>query len=132
VSSSPSHRPRAYLPLSWPKHGHDLLYVGGEFRRLAKARRVPLWCHGPAPLGEKPLPHKPRQNGNAHELLRAVEQLAEFGHGHAEAGAKRALQPVIDLLAKTRMGLNDRNRYVFESRKHPKDGGSKGISRQQA
>jgi hypothetical protein len=23
------------------KHGHDLLYAGGEFRRLAKARRVP-------------------------------------------------------------------------------------------
>ena len=49
------------------------------------------------------------------------------------AGAKRALQPVIDLLAKTRTGLTDRSRFVFESRKHGKDGSSsKGISRQQA
>jgi integrase len=48
------------------------------------------------------------------------------------AGAKRFLQPVIDALAKTRTGLTDRSRYVFESRKHTKAGGSKGISRQQA
>jgi integrase len=48
------------------------------------------------------------------------------------AGAKRALQPVIDALAKTRTGLTDRSRFVFESRKHTKDGGSKPISRQQA
>jgi integrase len=48
------------------------------------------------------------------------------------AGAKRALQPVIDALAKTRTGLTDRTRYVFESRKHTTDGGSKPISRQQA
>lgn len=47
------------------------------------------------------------------------------------AGAKRALQPVIDQLAKTRTGLTDRSRYVFESRKR-RHGQSSHISRQQA
>jgi integrase len=48
------------------------------------------------------------------------------------AGAKRALQPVIDALAKTRTGLTDRSRFVFESRKHDTQGNSRPVSRQQA
>jgi integrase len=47
-------------------------------------------------------------------------------------GAKRALQPVIEALAKTRTGLTDRSRYVFESRKRDAQGNSRPVSRQQA
>jgi integrase len=48
------------------------------------------------------------------------------------AGAKRALQSVIDALAKTRTGMSDRSRSVFERRKRDAYGNLRPVSRQQA
>lgn len=104
--------------------------VGVESKRLKGGRHIPkaptrpgghpdLCCGADCKRFRGEIPPKAR---------RAPDDRAVF----LSAGAKRALQPVIDLLAKTRTGLTDRSRYVFESRKHAKDGGSKEISRQQA
>jgi integrase len=46
--------------------------------------------------------------------------------------AKRLIQRLLDRLAKTRTGLSDRSRYLFESRKRAHDGHSRPVSRQQA
>jgi integrase len=46
--------------------------------------------------------------------------------------AKRLIQRLLDRLAKTRTGLSDRSRYLFESRKRASDGHSRPVSRQQA
>jgi integrase len=100
-----------------------------ESRRLKGGRHVPktptrpeghpeLCCCADCKRFRGELPPKTR---------RAPDDRAVF----LSAGAKRALQPVIDALAKTRTGLTDRTRYVFESRKHTRTGESKGISRQQ-
>jgi integrase len=46
--------------------------------------------------------------------------------------AKRLIQRLLDRLAKTRTGVSDRSRYLFESRKRAADGHSRPVSRQQA
>jgi integrase len=101
-----------------------------ESKRLKGGRHIPkaptrpeghpdLCCCADCKRFQGELPAKTR---------RAPDDRAVF----LSTGAKRALQAMIDLLAKTRTGLTDGSRYVFESRKHAKDGGSKGLSRQQA
>jgi integrase len=101
-----------------------------ESRRLKGGRHVPK--PPTRPDGHPDLCHCPDCKRFRGELPPKTRRPPDDRAVFLSAGAKRALQPVIDALAKTRTGLTDRRRYVFESRKRTTTGESKPISRQQA